>query len=137
MEITFPIEFLVHGTPVSFQAKNANARDGWKDRVKTASMNVIPQPHFVSDQRMAVTLYYLPEGPMPGDVDNIAKLVLDALNAHIYLDDAQVERIVVQKFEPGNVFSFSNPSTAVIDAITGPKPVLYVRVSNDPFEELR
>jgi len=44
---------------------------------------------------------------------------------------------VVQKFEPGNVFSFSNPSTAVIDAITGPKPVLYVRVSDDPFEELR
>ena len=137
MEITFPIEFLVRGTPVSFQSKNALARDGWKDRVKAASMDVIPQPHFASDQRMAVTLYYLPEGPMPGDVDNIVKLVLDALNAHIYLDDAQVERVVVQKFEPGNVFSFSNPSTAVVDAITGSKPVLYVRVSNDPFEELR
>lgn len=74
---------------------------------------------------------------MAGDVDNIVKLVLDALSAHIYLDDAQVERVVVQKFEPGNVFSFSNPSTAVVDAITGPKPVLYVRVSGDPFEELR
>jgi crossover junction endodeoxyribonuclease RusA len=74
---------------------------------------------------------------MAGDVDNIVKLVLDALSAHIYLDDAQVERVVVQKFEPGNVFSFSNPSTSFVDAITGPKPVLYVRVSDDPFEELR
>lgn len=137
MELSFPIEFLVYGTPVSFQAKNVHARDGWKDRVKAASMGAIPQPHFVSDQRMAVTLYYLPDGPMPGDVDNIVKLVLDALNAHIYLDDAQVERVVIQKFEPGNVFSFSNPSTTVVDAITGSKPVLYVRVSNDPFEELR
>lgn len=85
---------------------------------------------------MAVTLYYLPEGRMPGDIDNIVKLVLDALCAHIYLDDAQVERVVVQKFEPGNVFGFSNGSMTIIDAITAPKPVLYVRVSNDPLEEL-
>jgi len=137
MEIDFPVEFLVHGTPVSSQAKNANAREDWKQRVKTASLDVIPQPHFASEHRIAVTLYYLPEGPMPGDIDNIVKLVLDALGAHIYVNDAQVERVVVQKFEPGNVFSFSNPSTTVVDAIAGPKPVLYVRVSDDPFEELR
>lgn len=137
MEIEFPIEFLVHGTPVSSQAKNANSREDWKNRVKAASMAIVPRPHFASEKRMAVTLYYLPQSPMPGDIDNIVKLVLDALCAHIYLDDAQVERVLVQKFEPGNVFSFSNPSTTVVDAITGPKPVLYVRVSNDPFEELR
>jgi crossover junction endodeoxyribonuclease RusA len=137
MEISFPVEFLVHGTPVSSQAKNSNAREDWKLRVKAASLGALPQPHFASENRIAVTLYYLPEGPMPGDIDNIVKLVLDALGAHIYVDDAQVERVVVQKFEPGNVFRFSNPSTTVVDAITGPKPVLYVRVSNDPFEELR
>jgi len=136
MEISFPVEFLVHGTPVSSQAKNANAREDWKQRVKTASLGALPQPHFASENRIAVTLYYLPEAPMPGDIDNIIKLVLDALGAHIYLDDAQLERVVVQKFEPGNVFTFSNPSPTIVDAITGPKPVLYVRVSNDPFEEL-
>ncbi|MBR0957427.1 RusA family crossover junction endodeoxyribonuclease [Bradyrhizobium japonicum] len=136
MEMAFPIEFLVHGTPVSSQAKSAIAREDWKARVKTASFGALPHPHFVSDQRMAVTLYYLPEGRMPGDIDNIVKLVLDALCAHIYLDDAQVERVVVQKFEPGNVFGFSNGSMTIIDAITAPKPVLYVRVSNDPLEEL-
>jgi len=48
-----------------------------------------------------------------------------------------LQRIVVQKFEPGNVFNFSNLSVTFVDAIAGPKPVLYVRVSNDPFEELR
>jgi crossover junction endodeoxyribonuclease RusA len=137
MEISFPIEFLVRGTPVSFQAKSATARVEWKNRVTAASAQVLPQPHFASDQRMAVTLYYLPDAPMPGDVDNIVKLVLDALGIHIYLDDAQVERVVVQKFEPGNVFSFSNPSTTFVDAITGPKPVLYVRISDNPFEELQ
>lgn len=61
---------------------------------------------------------------MQGDVDNIVKLVVDTLSAHIYIDDKEVERVVVQKFEPGNVFNCSNPTTAVVNAITGPKPVL-------------
>jgi crossover junction endodeoxyribonuclease RusA len=137
MELGFPIEFLVHGTPVSSQSQNASARAGWKNRVKSASVGAIPQPHFASQDRMAVTLFYLPEARMRGDVDNIVKLILDALNAHIYIDDTQVERVLVQKFEPGNIFNFSNPTPAFVQAVTGPKPVVYVRVSNEPFEELK
>ncbi|OHV89611.1 endodeoxyribonuclease RusA [Mesorhizobium sp. ORS 3428] len=137
MEIKFPVEFTVLGTPVSFQAKRAASKEQWKARVRAASTTAIPQPHFVSDERIAVTLYYLPEERVEGDVDNIVKLVLDALCKHIYLDDAQVERVVVQKFEPGNVFDFRGPSAAMVDALNGAKPALYVRVSNDPFEDLR
>lgn len=137
MEIIFPIEFTVLGTPVSLQAKRAASKEQWKARVKDASASAIPQPHFVSDERIAVTIYYLPEERVEGDVDNIVKLILDALCKHIYIDDAQVERVVVQKFEPGNVFAFSGPSAAMVDALNGPKPVLYIRVSNDPFEDLR
>jgi crossover junction endodeoxyribonuclease RusA len=137
MVIEFPIEFTVLGTPVSFQAARAASKEQWKARVKAASAMVLPAPHFVSGDRMAVTLYYLPEARMQGDVDNIVKLVLDALCKHIYLDDAQVERVVVQKFEPGNVFNFRSPSASIVAAISGPKPALYVRVSNDPFEDLQ
>lgn len=136
MEIEFPLEFLVHGTPVSAQATRADSRESWKARIKTASTSVLPVPHFASEDRIAVTLYYLPEKPMQGDVDNIVKLVLDALNKHIYLDDSQVERLVVQKFEPDNVFSFAQPTPVLARALTIDKPVLYVRISNDPFEEL-
>ena len=52
MEIEFPIEFLVKGTPVSLQAKRPESREEWKVRVKTASTSVIPQPHFASGDRM-------------------------------------------------------------------------------------
>jgi hypothetical protein len=137
MEIAFPIEFSVPGTPVSFQAKSAAAKLAWKDRVRAASLSALPQPHFASGKRMSVVLYYLPQDRVEGDVDNIVKLVLDAMSAHIYLDDAQVERVVVQKFEPGNLFQFSNPSAGLVAALTGEKSVLYVRVSNDPFEDLQ
>src|SRR5579863_2846348 len=122
MEIVFPIEFLVPGTPVSGQSQNPASRAAWKARVLTAAEGVVPQPHFASQKRLSALLYYFPESVRQGDVDNIVKLVLDALLPNIYLDDSQIERVVVQKFEPGNVFPFSSPSATLLSAITGRKP---------------
>lgn len=136
MEIDFPIEFIVKGTPVSMQAKRPEAREEWKEVVKAASTAAIPQPHFVSEDRMAVTLYYLPDGAMQGDIDNIVKPILDALSRHIFIDDRQVERLVIQKFESGNMFEFNQPTALLSEALGTKRPLLYVRVSNDPFEEL-
>ena len=135
MEPDFPIEFLVEGTPVSLQAARAESRAEWKERVRAASRKVLSEGHWATTGRIATTLFYFPDGPMEGDVDNIVKLILDALGRHIYMDDSQVERIVAQRFEPGNVFVFSAP-TPTLAALAGPKPVLYVRVSDDPFEDL-
>ena len=87
MEIEFPIAFLVSGTPVSLQAKRPESREEWKERVKAASANAIPQPHFASDERMSVTLYYLPNEPMQGDIDNIVKPILDAMSRNVFIDD--------------------------------------------------
>ena len=136
MEIEFPLEFLVRGTPVSLQAKRSVSRDEWKERVKEASKTALPQQHFVSKDAISVTLFYFPPEAMQGDVDNIVKLVLDACSRHIFVDDSQIERIVVQKFEPQNIFPFSEPTRILEDALSLDKPVLYVRISNDPFEEL-
>jgi crossover junction endodeoxyribonuclease RusA len=137
MQLLFPIEFLVHGTAVSLQAKRKEARAEWKERVKTASTTAIRQPHFASDAPISVTLYYLVDEPMEGDVDNIIKPILDALSQHIYLDDHQVERLVVQKFEPGVSFTLQNPSETFASAIVAPRPVLYVRLSDRPMEEFQ
>lgn len=136
VEPTFPIEFLVEGTPVSMQAARPESRAEWKERVKTASRSVLPEGHWATWERIAATLFYFPAAPMQGDLDNIIKLVLDALVGHIYMDDYQIERIVVQKFEPRHVFAFASPSTTLAEAISRPKPILYVRLSNNPFEEL-
>jgi crossover junction endodeoxyribonuclease RusA len=136
VEIKFPIEFVVNGTPVSLQARRSEARDEWKDRVRSAARTAIPDPHFVSELRMAVTLYYMPSEPMQGDIDNIVKPILDAMSGLIYLDDRQVERLVVQKFEPDNDTVFARQSDVLTAAWQGERPTLYVRVSNDPNEEL-
>lgn len=136
MEIRFPIEFIVTGTPVSLQADRPAAKAEWKERVKAASIASIPQPHFASGQPVAIRIYNFPAGPMQADLDNIIKLIIDALAQHIYIDDRRIERIVVQKFEPGNVFPFSAPSETLSKALEAPKPLVYIRIHNDPFEEL-
>jgi crossover junction endodeoxyribonuclease RusA len=136
VQIEFPVEFIVHGTPVSMQAKRAASREEWKLRIRSASSAAIPSPHFASEDRIAVTIYYLPALPMQGDIDNIVKPILDALAQHIYIDDKQVELVVVQKFEGEVLSALAQPSPTLAAAVQSARPVLYVRVSNDPFEEL-
>lgn len=72
---------------------------------------------------------------MPGDIDNIVKPILDAMAHHIYLDDHQVERLVVQKFEPDQGVSFSLPTPTLVRALNRPRPALYIRLSDDPVED--
>lgn len=133
---TFPLEFLVMGTPVSAQSASARSKQEWIERVRSSSAHLRPEGGWVSQDRISAILYYFPASTMRGDLDNIVKLVLDALKAHIYLDDRQVERLVVQKFEPGNVFAFSSPSGILAAAMAEEDSVLYVRLSDDPFEDL-
>lgn len=135
MEIEFPIEFLVHGTPVSLQARRAEAKAAWRDRIRTASTDQLPSPHFSSEENIAITLYYFPVEPMQGDLDNIVKPILDALSRHVYIDDQQVERILVQKFEPDRLQPVGRLTPTLEQALEADRPVLYVRITNDLCEE--
>lgn len=136
MEPDFPLEFIVPGTPVSLQTKRLEAKIQWQQRIKDASFSVLPEGHWVTDRSISITLFYFPDAIMQGDIDNIVKPILDAFNKHIYFDDSQVERVVVQKFDPGKIFKFTNPSDTLESALLGNKPLLYIRMSTDPFEEL-
>jgi crossover junction endodeoxyribonuclease RusA len=131
-----PIEFIVEGTAVSLQA-SGQTKAAWKQTVKAAGEGVIPSGSWALTERVAVTIYYFPEGEMTGDVDNIVKPILDAMAKFIYVDDRQVERVVVQKFEPDNIFTFSNPSDTLIAALGKEGPALYIRITDDPHEDLQ
>lgn len=85
MEIKFPLEFVVQGTPVSHQAKNAKAKQEWKARVSQSAKDAAGEPFFATSNRMAVSLYYFPPDEMLGDIDNIVKLTLDGLSRCIYI----------------------------------------------------
>lgn len=129
----FPFEFLVYGTPLSHQGTGRSLGD-WKDRVKDATRPLLEPGHWATEARVAVTIFHFPEDQMAADVDNIVKPILDAMNNHIYMDDKQVERVVVQKFEAGRTASFSRPSKTLLAAMDAEKPVTYIAVSLYPDE---
>ena len=131
LDIPFPLEFAVHGTPVSLQSKNAQARESWREKVRTAGRAALPADYFATLQSLAVTLYYFPRARMSGDIDNIVKPVLDALREVVYLDDRQIERIVVQRFEPDRVGWVRIASPLLDVVLNGEGPVLFVKVSDD------
>lgn len=136
MTPALPIEFIVRGTAISLQA-SGQTREAWKARIRAAGATVVPPGSWALTDRVAVTIYYFPEGEMVGDIDNIVKPILDAMSPFIYVDDRQVERVVVQKFEPERIFSFSAPSPALVDALAVEGPAVYIRVSENPHEELQ
>ena len=137
VEPDFPFEFIIRGTPVSLQRHNSVAKQTWKELVRAAGRAVLPDMHFATSDPLSVTLFYYPEGRMVGDIDNVIKLTLDAMSQLVYVDDRQVERVLMQKFENGRIFSFQKPSETLAACMLGPKPALYIRVSKDPHEELR
>lgn len=130
MEPLFPVELLLEAVPVSQQAKGSS-KEAWKLEVRQAVERVLDPAGWASSRPVSVTIFYFPDGLMQGDVDNIVKPILDALAPRIYLDDAQVQRVVVQKFESERSFQFENPSTALAEALDTERPVIYIRVDSE------
>jgi crossover junction endodeoxyribonuclease RusA len=131
-----PIEFVVKGTVISLQG-STHAKQAWKEAIRAAGLAVLPPEAWLLTDRVAVTIYYFPEGQMQGDVDNIVKPILDAMCRLIYVDDQQIERLVVQKFEPENIYAFSDPTPVLVSALALGGSAIYIRVTDDPHEDLQ
>lgn len=136
MEIPLPIEFVVLGTAPS-QGASGRTKNAWKQAIRDASKPLLPEMPFCYEGAASVTLYYFPVEVMPGDIDNRIKTVLDAIKGHILKDDNQVLRVVAQVFNPDTTIAFRNLSDTLAEAIGSDEPALYIRISNDPYEELR
>lgn len=127
VEVQFPVEIVLHGVPLSLQA-SAQSRKRWQERIKTAARVELPEFYFAAVAPIKVTIYYFPDAPMDGDLDNIVKPILDSFGRFVYVDDRQVERIWVQKFEPGRSFTFKDPTPKLAAAIEAEGPRVYLHV---------
>jgi hypothetical protein len=89
-----------------------------------------------AEERLSVTLFYFPQAEMQGDVDNVAKLIIDALVPRIYLDDALVDRVLVQRFYPDVPVTFESPSGKMLEALAEQEPVLFIKIEELNLEEV-
>lgn len=130
-----PLEFLVVGTPVSLQSQNSTARNEWKAVVLQAAEAAIDGGSWAFDEkRLSITLFYFPIAAMQGDVDNIAKLAIDALIPRIYLDDSLIDRVLVQRFYPDDPVVFEAPSEKLLAAMAEKDPVLFINIDEIKHE---
>jgi hypothetical protein len=130
LEPEFPFEFLVEGVPVASKNTGASKQE-WIEDVKARYSVKLPEGHWATMDPVYVTILYFPSAPMQGDVDNIVKHIVDAMKNSIYVDDKQVERVIVQKFEPHRAFAFTNPTSTLAQALETAPPVVYVRVDTE------
>ncbi len=134
VSLPFPIEFVIRDTPRSHQSPNAKGRDLWKRKVgETANAHVktLRDFFFIDHRPLAATIFYFPPTAMPGDVDNIVKLIVDGMVTIVYPDDRLLERIIVQKFEPGVEAGFKSPTPTLEQVINTDPPVIYIRIDDD------
>src|SRR5947209_7957301 len=111
-ETLYPLEFFIEGVPVSLGG-STRSKNLWKAMVADTArqrQRETDELGFLDNRALAVTIYYFPSAQMVGDIDNIAKPVLDALIGIAYLNDRVVERVVSQKFEPQVDWIFVAPS---------------------------
>ena len=126
-----PLEFVVYGVAVSHGAGPAS-RSAWRQRVRDAARETLPEDYFALDFPVAVTIYFFPQSEMQADIDNCAKPILDAMTARIYVDDKQVDRLVVQKFEPERPLELTGePTECLASALAASDPVVYVKIGTD------
>jgi hypothetical protein len=67
---------------------------------------------------------------MQGDVDNIVKLLLDGMDTVVYPSDRCLERVTVQKLEPGVKFIIGNVTPTLAEALEIEPPVVYIRLDD-------
>lgn len=134
ISLPFPIEFVIRDTPRSHQSPNTKGKELWKRKVgKIASSHVktLRDFFFIDRRPLAATIFYFPPTEMGGDVDNIVKLIVDGMATIIYPDDRLLERIVVQKFEPGVESVFHSLTPTLEQAVETDPPVIYIRIDDD------
>ena len=136
LEIEFPLAFHVPGTPVSLQA-SGRSRQKWKDEVLDACDTVLPKCKFATEVPLCFTIYDFPTDEPAGDVDNIVKIIIDALKGRIYTDDKCIKRVVVQRFLPREIEEMDNVPDLVGAALVNDRPMVYIQIHDDPLGEAK
>lgn len=129
----FPLEIVIEGTPISLQG-SSSSKAKWQKEVSESAksrLKEVAQWHWLDERPVSVEILYFPAARMAGDIDNIVKPILDGLKRVAYHDDNVVERILVQKFEPGIPRFLTVVSAQLGKALNVPPPVVYIRVDND------
>ena len=91
-----PFEFVIAGPPVSQQTRSRARRRAWVEQLRAAATARWQANHPPTSIAVHVEITHVFPG-VSGDLDNLAKPVLDALIGLAYEDDRQVTDLTMRK----------------------------------------
>jgi len=120
--------FPVIGCPVSMQSSR-DSKQQYKALVTEAARGNVDKPVEAS-RKVKIEIDWFSQGFVnKPDVDNIVKLIQDALKDIVFVDDGQVESITARKHDSTSVMSFTKESLSIIEPImNGHQEYIFVRI---------
>jgi hypothetical protein len=130
-------EFVVPGIPVSLQSKNAARRAAWKERVAQVARTAVEEADRVEFEDLSVLIVHFCFDWDDGDLDNIAKPILDGLVGPVMFDDRQVTQLTLRRTELGKeTVEVIAPSPCLTEALQAAYPFrddfVYLRIDPAP-----
>jgi crossover junction endodeoxyribonuclease RusA len=83
VEILWPLEVIVKGTPVSLAGSSQSIK-AWRQHIQDAIRPNLPEGHFAAEGPVQVTVYFFAVDPVRFDIDNIVKPIFDAMKQLVF-----------------------------------------------------
>lgn len=116
--------FFIPGKAVSFRNRSASA-NAYRQRVAAAGRRLIRRPR---GGPVEIRLNYFYRGDRRPDVDNIAKLVLDALSGVAYGDDRSVTISLNEAHNVDDVIRLNADTLDIVKPLAQHPEYLFVRL---------
>jgi crossover junction endodeoxyribonuclease RusA len=130
-----PFELIVEGPPVSQQTRRRARRQAWVDELRRNAMSRWPidEPPATGAVRIDITHIFI---GVAGDLDNLAKPVLDALKGLVYEDDRQVTDLTIRKRDLTRGLRAEVSWPEFLEALNRGGEFLHVVVQRAPDQEV-
>ena len=127
-------EFVILGTPLSMQARS-RSREIWKAKVRAAAEAAIPAEDQLSGllhRDLRVWVVYFHVGEMDGDLDNLARPLLDGLTGAVWSNDRQIACLTLRRVRrdadpPTRFENVPAPISAALDNTRPNEEFVFVR----------
>jgi Holliday junction resolvase RusA-like endonuclease len=124
------VEFVVRGVPVSAQAKDLALKARYRQRVQSAAQQAMgDRNRFDTPVRLIIRIFC--KGGARPDCDNVVKLVQDALEHIIYVNDALVDDLDVRRRGTTEEFEIPGTPKLLLANLSEGESFMYVCVTTD------
>ena len=135
--MALPFEFVIEGTPVSYQTRNRAGLREWRRRVRlVAEQYWPPGAPPATGSVMLTIIYFYDHARRPLDVDNIPKPILDALKGIVFQDDDQVTDLVCRKRNVSGGLRVASSSDIMDRYLNIGVGFIYIAIEEAPNQEV-